>query len=244
MGTIRVNKNKDNPYLIMNKTGLQDTILSWKAKGLLAYLLSLPDDWKVYVDELSNHSKDGLKSTTSGIKELMDSGYMERKLIKDKLGRFEGYDYTLSEMPKTGNGKTENGKGQATNYLSELSIKELNNESIKGVKEKLSLDTFLESNYLTSINFLTEATECIRYYVDKLYNYKGVVSKYTTKEWFDIFDDIFLNNINQDSDADIEIIKDAIDNHFKIIYKNKEMYYLHNFKDTTKDNRLYEAGIL
>ena len=33
---IRVAKNKDNPYVMMNKAGLNDSRLSFKAKGILA----------------------------------------------------------------------------------------------------------------------------------------------------------------------------------------------------------------
>jgi len=38
-------KRKTN-FTIIGNTGLKDKRLSLKAKGLLAYMLSLPDDWK------------------------------------------------------------------------------------------------------------------------------------------------------------------------------------------------------
>ncbi len=41
---VRVNK-RSNPYVVIDKTALNDDRLSWKAKGVLCYLLSLPDDW-------------------------------------------------------------------------------------------------------------------------------------------------------------------------------------------------------
>lgn len=42
MGIIRV--KKDSNYSVINNTGLKDERLSWKAKGILAYALTLPDD--------------------------------------------------------------------------------------------------------------------------------------------------------------------------------------------------------
>ncbi|HBG7159327.1 TPA: replication protein, partial [Clostridioides difficile] len=33
MGIIRVSKDKDNPYVVLNKTCLEDVKLSWQAKG-------------------------------------------------------------------------------------------------------------------------------------------------------------------------------------------------------------------
>lgn len=95
---MRVQKNKDNPYVLLNKTALNDTSLSWKAKGLHAYLLSLPDDWKIYVEELSKHTSDGRDSTAATIKELIDTGYILRERLHDELGRFKGYEYVVYEM--------------------------------------------------------------------------------------------------------------------------------------------------
>ncbi|MCU5830256.1 replication protein, partial [Clostridioides difficile] len=50
MGIIRVSKDKDNPYVVLNKTCLEDVKLSWQAKGLHSYLISKPDHWKIYVN--------------------------------------------------------------------------------------------------------------------------------------------------------------------------------------------------
>jgi hypothetical protein len=45
--------------------------MSWKARGILIYMLSLPDDWEVHLSEIAKHSeKDGRDSFASGIKEL------------------------------------------------------------------------------------------------------------------------------------------------------------------------------
>ena len=46
---------KEMNYTIINNTGLKDKSLSLKAKGLLAYMLSLPDDWIFYETELIKH---------------------------------------------------------------------------------------------------------------------------------------------------------------------------------------------
>lgn len=121
MSTIR-NVKKKNPFVQIDKEALQDSTISWKAKGLLAYLLSLPDDWRVYVSELTNHSKDGKDSTSSAIKELMQAGYITRQKSNNPDGTFAGYDYTVYESPlrkircgKPVNGKPVNGKPVTTN---------------------------------------------------------------------------------------------------------------------------------
>ena len=44
MSKITIQKKTGN-FTILDNTGLRDPNISWKAKGLLAYLLHLPDDW-------------------------------------------------------------------------------------------------------------------------------------------------------------------------------------------------------
>lgn len=85
---------------ISNQT-LQDETLTWKARGILAYLLSLPEDWRVYATEVATRSPQGLAALTSGIKELEKAGYIRKELVRDKSGKFEGYQYIVYERPVT-----------------------------------------------------------------------------------------------------------------------------------------------
>lgn len=115
----RVCKNKDNPYVMLHRGFLNDERLSWKAKGILAYLLSLPDDWQIYENELINHSIDGRKSLSSGIKELINFGYIYREKTRNEKGQFIGYTYCVfevsTESPFSDLGKSSLGKSATTN---------------------------------------------------------------------------------------------------------------------------------
>lgn len=98
MGIIRVAKN--NNYVVMNRTALNDNRLSWKAKGIMAYMLSMPDDWVFYMDELITHATDGKDSFKSGLKELKDNGYVERKPVRDeKTKRVVAWETIVHEAP-------------------------------------------------------------------------------------------------------------------------------------------------
>jgi hypothetical protein len=68
---------KDRNYTVMDNTFLKDVRLSWKAKGVMAYLLSLPDDWQIYLSEIETHSPDGKSSLASAINELKEYGYLK-----------------------------------------------------------------------------------------------------------------------------------------------------------------------
>src|SRR5690606_38416389 len=86
------NKKRPNPFVQIDKNMLSDSNISWKAKGILSYLLSKPDEWITYVADIEKRSTDGKDSVRSGMKELEDAGYIERKRIREK-GRFKGWEY-------------------------------------------------------------------------------------------------------------------------------------------------------
>lgn len=75
---------------------IKDKNLSWKAKGLMSYLLSLPDDWVVHKSELCNNSKDGRDATRAAFDELESSGYIVSIEIRDvNTGQFMGFNYMV-----------------------------------------------------------------------------------------------------------------------------------------------------
>lgn len=97
MGIVRVAKNSN--YVVMNRTALNDKRLSWKAKGIMAYLLSMPDDWVFYMDELVTHASDGKASFRSGFNELKEHGYVERVPIREGQ-RIVRWETIVHEVPK------------------------------------------------------------------------------------------------------------------------------------------------
>jgi hypothetical protein len=115
----RVVKDKENPYVLLNKTFLNDTDISLKSKGLLAYLMSMPDDWQIYESELVKHHKDGKDSLSSAIKELIKNGYISRTRTRDEKGRLKAYEYRVYEVPvhigKSKVGKPKAGESATTN---------------------------------------------------------------------------------------------------------------------------------
>ena len=100
MSIIRVKKDKNNPYLIMNKTVLNDSRLSLKAKGLLCYLLSKPDNWYINTNDIIHSSSNGRESVWSGINELVKFGYMYKHQFRNNNGSFHNYNYLVFECPK------------------------------------------------------------------------------------------------------------------------------------------------
>ncbi|MDH9921946.1 DnaD domain protein [Staphylococcus hominis] len=131
MAVFRVYKESGN-FVTVHKSFIHDDNLSWKAKGILLYLLSRPDDWQIYETELVRHSTDGLSGLKTGIKELEKVGYIQRTRKRDDKGRLKEYEYVVYEKPNhirfSNVGKTYVGKSHTTNNNS-TNNKNTNNET-------------------------------------------------------------------------------------------------------------------
>ncbi|MDK8290198.1 MAG: replication protein, partial [Staphylococcus lugdunensis] len=128
MATFRTIKESGD-FVTVHKSFIFDSNLSAKAKGILLYFLSRPDNWQIYTSEVVKHMNDGQKSINSGIQELMKHKYVHRIQKRTEAGIFNGYEYLVYEKPTempfsenglsangfSENGKTENRKGQTTN---------------------------------------------------------------------------------------------------------------------------------
>ena len=89
MSTFRVNKNVN--YTVMSNYHLQDKKLSLKAKGLLSYMLSLPDDWDYSLKGLTTGCKDGLDSVRTAAGASRPAGHPPCRAPHrrhDRAGRF------------------------------------------------------------------------------------------------------------------------------------------------------------
>ena len=99
MSVIRVQKNKN--FTVMSNYHLRDKRLSYKTRGLLSTILSLPSDWDYSVKGLSTLSRDGMDSVRTGLMELEDNGYLIRERIRGPDGRMTGTVYTIFEVPRS-----------------------------------------------------------------------------------------------------------------------------------------------
>lgn len=94
----KLNKEEVGFTQIKNEV-LTDKKLSWKAKGLFAYLFSKPDGWDFSAERIALDSTGGREAVLSGIKELEKEGYLSRK--KHGSGRVEYFlKYTNPKSAK------------------------------------------------------------------------------------------------------------------------------------------------
>jgi hypothetical protein len=97
---IKIEKRAD-PYARIDNKTLRDERLSWKATGLLAYLLSLPPDWHITLQHLCNAKSNGLHATQSALKELERQAYAKFERPRDSRGLFTESVWRVFERPFT-----------------------------------------------------------------------------------------------------------------------------------------------
>lgn len=114
MSVVRI-QNRSAPFVQIDRRALENNRLSWKAKGILAYLLSRPDDWRVMVNDLVQRSTDGKAAIYSALVELEELGYLERALVREG-NRLTGWDYTIYEEPRATSGTSASGSATSPQY--------------------------------------------------------------------------------------------------------------------------------
>lgn len=95
-----IKHNYTRCYTVIDNTCLQDPTMSLKAKGLYAYLMSLPEDWVLHQTELKRHFKDGKDSIRTAIYELIEKGYVTKTDTRNELGQIVDCTYVVYDTPK------------------------------------------------------------------------------------------------------------------------------------------------
>lgn len=99
MTLIHVQRMED-PFVRFNKAIVYDKRISWKAKGILSYAFSRPDNWSFYKSEMMEHATDGRESLESGLKELRLCGYLHTLVKRNhETGKLEGQEWYFFEKP-------------------------------------------------------------------------------------------------------------------------------------------------
>ena len=93
-------KESKNTYKSVNMAPSKDKRLSFKARGVLYYLIGMSDGWKGQVFNIINASEhDGKSSVQSALKELRDCGYAKLVTPSKQDGKFVGKYYEISDKP-------------------------------------------------------------------------------------------------------------------------------------------------
>ena len=99
----KVTRIKNANYTTISNVFLRDKELSLKAKGLLATILSLPENWDFSIKGICATIKEGTTAVYSAIDELKEHGYCKVVTNRNEKGMIVGNDYTFYEDPSVEN---------------------------------------------------------------------------------------------------------------------------------------------
>lgn len=126
----RIKKLRQKNFTIVDNTVINDTELSWKAKGVFLYLWSKSDEWQFYEVEVAKHAKDGRDSLRSALKELETKGYLKRVRNRNDKGQVTTSDWILSEKPMSEKATQENPMQENDTLPSTDLTKDLSNQGL------------------------------------------------------------------------------------------------------------------
>lgn len=194
MAIVKIIK-RENPYIQIDKTGINDARLSWGATGLLTYLIGRPDDWKINLNHLSTVKERDKKDKTRGqLREFEYCHYFEvRKagkiienfyLIFEVPTKYEGILENLIEIPENctihykeiSRQKKDKKISSSYDFLDKNIFNLLNNATKKNIRKNIK---DLTEEKFTKIYNLT--LECIKQ--GKGQNFNAVLYKGLNNEW-------------------------------------------------------------
>jgi hypothetical protein len=100
---IRRTTRPTSNYYILNNVTVADKELSWAARGLLVFLLTKPDNWRVSPAHLVAETKSAIGKQSGRdhvyalLNELIAAGYIAREQIRDESGKIDDTDYIVNE---------------------------------------------------------------------------------------------------------------------------------------------------
>ncbi len=116
---------KDKNYKTINLEIYDNNELSLKAKGLHTYIISRPDNWKIWKTDIKNRCSDSMTSIENAMDELFKHGYLYRgykiRTGKDNKGK-EWIYFTFEKQTKIEDAKTEIEKTEYKFYEMKIQV--------------------------------------------------------------------------------------------------------------------------
>jgi DNA-binding MarR family transcriptional regulator len=149
----KINFKKDKiPFTQIANEVLNDKTLSFKAKGLYAYLYSKPDGWDFAIDRIALDTSEGRASVNSGLKELEKNGFLLRErqktgrvvyLLKSQMTKISiGLEKPYDDNAKVA--KCQSGKTVTVSNKEYKVIKSNSNKDSEQGSQEISINDYIE----------------------------------------------------------------------------------------------------
>ena len=207
MSVFKIEKSKN--YTVMSNYHLRDKNLSYKAKGLLSFMLSLPDDWDYSINGLVSISKEGVKAIRNILQELQRYGYLVIEKKQNEIGQFE-YEYLIYEQPDTQKGDMDLGEVEKGIQINTNEIN-TNNKIDKDDKTKISSFFVAEEHNILTLELIN----------------RGYINENDIQIFY--YDDLFKELLQDNSYKDlVQIIHYIVPRVVNRKFKDEEGKYIKN----------------
>lgn len=85
-------------FTIVRNAVIRDELLSFRARGVLLYLLSMPGDWETSSQRIADAGREGRDAIRRALQELIDVGYVTRDKEQNAAGHWVTH-YTVRDRP-------------------------------------------------------------------------------------------------------------------------------------------------
>lgn len=185
--TITNHKHFSNFTIIPNAI-LREKRMTFAEKGLLSYLLSLPDDWDIRVSQIADMFGETERAILKLLKGLIDMGYCKRVPVR-KDGRLAGQRYIITDIAEDFSAPSKNGGAEST-ALQDCSPTE-NSAPLKNGGAVINNLLFEEDNsYIINkksegANATTRERKCL-FEDSKFYDFEKFKAQFSEPEFSDI----------------------------------------------------------
>lgn len=250
MAIVKIIK-RENPYIQIDKTGINDNRLSWGASGLLTYLIGRPEDWKINLNHLATVKDKDKKDKTRGyLNELREFEYCHYFEVR-KSGRIVENFYLVFEVPTKYEEILENFieiPENCTVHYKEISSQKKEKESKKSIDNK-EVSPQLE-NPISATPTSVNSTLLIKEYTKERNTNNRTTTKDTKNDLekdkkisssYDFLDKNIFNLLNSVTKKNIrKNIKDLTEEKFTEIY-NLTLEYIKSGKGQNFNAILYKG---
>ena len=134
-------------YTILKNEFICDSRLSFEARGFMALILSLPDDWNFSVRGLMKLTGLKMSVVEKLLTELKTCGYAESKKARDSRGRITAHSWDFYDLPQDHISKSpymentiygENHNMDSTIYGENDTIQNTNNNKVLNITKDLT----------------------------------------------------------------------------------------------------------